>query len=131
LAWRCCSFQKAGSESKSKWKLSAIILLIWFVLNIATIIIKSYTGDASILTRYFIGVLPAFILAAAFVLSLIPNKIVRLSAVGILVAFSLYNLIVDKIITIPLTRHSTTSLRQKSYGSIQTITKSFLLTDGC
>lgn len=89
--------KKQDSESKSKWKLSAIILLIWFVLNIATIIIKSYTGDASlILTRYFIGVLPAFILAAAFVLSLIPNKIVRLSAVGILVAFSLYNLIVDK-----------------------------------
>jgi hypothetical protein len=72
-----------------------IILLIWFVLNIATIIVKSLPAMLPDFNPLLYWYTPAFILAAAFVLSLIPIKIVRLSAVGILVAFS-YNLIVDR-----------------------------------
>ena len=82
-------------ETKNKLMFGILILSIWFVMNIATIIVRSYTSEASlILTRYFAGVLPAFIIAAAFVLSLIPNKIIRISVVAVFVLFSMYNIIV-------------------------------------
>jgi hypothetical protein len=71
--------------------------VIWLTFYISTIIIKSFTGDASIiLARYFIGVLPAFIIISAFVLSLIKNKFMRFSLITFIVLFSGYNIFIKR-----------------------------------
>ena len=89
--------EREVKNTNEKVKLSFVVILIWLFVNIGAIIIKSYTGDASlILSRYFIGVLPLLILISGYVLSLIPNKIVRNSTIGLIILYSLYNIFITK-----------------------------------
>ncbi len=86
---------RRANGAGNRLKFAVVLLGIWFVINIGTIIVKSYTDEASlILARYFIGMLSAFILAAAYVLSLIANRMAVMGAVVLLSVFSLYNMIV-------------------------------------
>lgn len=82
------------TDEQKKLKTGIILLSVWFLINIGVIIIKSYTGISIILSRYFIGVLPAFILSAALVLALISNKIIRYIVVFSVLVFSLYNIFI-------------------------------------
>lgn len=77
---------------QEKTKLSFIIFSIWLIVNIGVIIVKSYLDISMILARYFIGVLPAFILINAIVYAQIKNKIARYILLGLVVVFSLYTI---------------------------------------
>lgn len=91
------SFNKVKNNSKIEDDYNFIILMVWLTLCISTIIIKSYVGDASlILSRYFIGVLPAFIIISAFVLSLIKSKIIRGSIIAFILLFSSYTIFIKR-----------------------------------
>lgn len=85
-----------NEEERKLNKIWILMFLIWIIVNVGVIIIKSYIGISIILNRYFIGFLPLFFISLAYVLDLIKNKL----AVKILVAcfafYSLYFIIVEK-----------------------------------
>jgi uncharacterized membrane protein len=77
--------------------ISYIILLIWLLMNCTTIIIRSYTSDASlILARYFLGVLPALIITASYTISLISNKVFTYSFLGLVTLVSLHTIFIER-----------------------------------
>lgn len=93
------AFYIAGTvrEKKKEEKRFRIVILFlvffWLTLTAGVIIAKSFLGDVSlILNRYFIGVLAAFIVTAAYSLSLLRNRIaILVCAIGIS-AYSVYTL---------------------------------------
>lgn len=76
---------------------SYIILLTWLIINCTTIIVRSYTSDASlILARYFLGVLPALIIISSYTISLISNKVLMYSFLGLMTLFSLHTIFIER-----------------------------------
>ena len=72
---------------------SFTVLLVWILLEIGIIIGKSYIGESIVLHRYFIGILPAFMLFLAIGLELIKNNLIKISALVIILGFMIYNVI--------------------------------------
>ena len=68
---------------------SSLILLTWFFLPILIPILKSYTSEPMILHRYFIGLLPALIIAIAIGIDLIKSSLIKFSLVIIIFSLSL------------------------------------------
>lgn len=69
------------------------VLLMWIGVESAIIIIKSYVGESIVLSRYFIGILPAMTLFLALAVDQISNKIARTALASALCAILFYGLI--------------------------------------
>lgn len=87
---------KRKEENKVKNKYIIAIVIIWFLVNVGIILAKSYLDVSIILNRYFIGVLPLFIIALSYILGSIKNKIISYSLACFFVSFSLYFLVFTK-----------------------------------
>ncbi len=87
-----------NKNAKNNFKNRNIFLLIalWLVVNIGFIIAKSYLQVSIIQSRYFIGSLPIFIIALAYVFNSIKNKNIANFLVALVTLFSLYNLVESK-----------------------------------
>ena len=70
-----------------------ILMLSWVSINIGVIIVKSYVGVSIILSRYFIGSLPLFLMAATYIISTISIKPFKYSLLSVFVVFSLHYII--------------------------------------
>ena len=73
-----------------------IILGFWTVILIVIIYIKSYTDTSIMIARYFVSVLPVFILIVAISINLINTKIVRGFVLLTLCFFMFSNLVFAK-----------------------------------
>nr|WP_290838115.1 glycosyltransferase family 39 protein [Flavobacterium sp.] len=74
--------------------LSFFVLCSWLVVSLVISMLKSYLDVSMILSRYFINILPVFIIATAIGAARIRNAMVRNTIVGCLVVFSLIDLVV-------------------------------------
>lgn len=72
------------------------LMFSWLIINIGVIVIKSYVGISIILSRYFIGSLPLFIVSLAYSISLINLKVIKYSFVVLFAGYSLYYVIITK-----------------------------------
>jgi 4-amino-4-deoxy-L-arabinose transferase-like glycosyltransferase len=79
-----------------KLTFSYLIIFSWISFVLIIIIFKSYTGSSIFLSRYFMSLLPAFILAISIALVNIKNSQIRLSILGLLIFFMAFDLIVVK-----------------------------------
>jgi uncharacterized membrane protein len=89
-------FINKDDKNKPKNKYLHLFIIIWITMNIGLIIAKSYLQVSIIQSRYFIGSLPIFIIALAYVLSSIKSKKISYFLVVLLILFSLYNLVFSK-----------------------------------
>jgi uncharacterized membrane protein len=80
----------------NKLLLSTLIIFTWIFLPLLLPIIKSYTSEPMILSRYLIGLLPGLILALAIGIDLIKNKISKILLISVIVSFALVDLILIK-----------------------------------
>lgn len=72
------------------------LMFSWLIINIGVIVIKSYVGISIILSRYFIGALPLFIIALTYCFSLINLKGLKYGVVVLFAVYSLYYVIITK-----------------------------------
>lgn len=103
---------------KNKLVFSGLLLFTWVFFSIWIAIIKSYTSESMILDRYFIGLLPAFILAVAIGVYLIKNRIVRSLVLTVIVLFSIVDITIVKkyysTVTKPQFREITTEIKKNN-----------------
>ena len=91
------TFKIKKSENFAKLNIVFFVLMLsWFLINIVVIILKSYIDISIILSRYFIGSLPIFIIALSYLISLVNFKIIRYVIIAVLVIFPLYFIIHTK-----------------------------------
>jgi hypothetical protein len=75
---------------------SGLIIFSWLFIPLLFPIIKSYTSEPMILSRYFIAMLPGILLTLALGIDLIKNKISKILIIAVIVSFSLVDLILIK-----------------------------------
>lgn len=75
-----------GTE-RSNFLLNIIIINAWIWFEVTVILLKSYLGISITLNRYFIAILPAFILIIAVVIDFIKNNLVKKIVVLLLVTY--------------------------------------------
>lgn len=75
---------------------SSIVLFTWMFFSILLPIIKSYTSEPMITTRYFIAILPALLISISIGIQLIKNDISKALLIACIVAFSLTDLFLVK-----------------------------------
>ena len=80
----------------NKYLFSAIFIFPWIVIGLLFPLIRSYTSLPMIISRYFIGVLPAILLILAIGINAIKNKIMLVIVLTSFVAFSLTDIIFVK-----------------------------------
>lgn len=80
----------------NKLVFSYLIIFSWILFVLVIIVFKSYTGSSIFLSRYFMSLLPPFILAISIALESIKNSQIRLSILALLVFFTAFDLIVVK-----------------------------------
>lgn len=85
-----------GNGISDRFNFAALILLLWIITVFVTTLIRSYVSLPIIVSRYFICVLPAFILIIVIGLSVIKNRFLEFILIFILVLYSLINVISEK-----------------------------------
>ncbi len=80
----------------NKLFLSFFILFIWIFISIILPIIKSYTSEPMITTRYFFGILPALMIIIAIAIENIKNKVIKSAIIVLIVTVSLIDLFLIK-----------------------------------
>lgn len=88
--------KKAKDFLSDRLIFSYLIIFSWITFVLLVIIVKSYTGSSIYLSRYFISVLPPFLLAIAIAFVQIKNLIVRNSFLLLLLFFLIFDLVVVK-----------------------------------
>lgn len=96
LAFFALFFINKTAKNNFKNRNIFLFIALWLVVNIGFIIAKSYLQVSIIQSRYFIGSLPIFIIALAYVFNSIKNKNIANSLVVLVTLFSLYNLVESK-----------------------------------
>lgn len=89
---------KTTTESlrTSPLNFSFIVLFFWGVAFVGILIIKSYGETSLILDRYFITVIPVFLLVLAIGIELMKNNLLKIFLISSIFIFSLFNLIIVK-----------------------------------
>ena len=75
---------------------SFIMLFFWGVAFVSVLIMKSYGETSLILDRYFITVIPVFLLVLAIGIELIKNNILKILLITSIFIFSLFNIVIVK-----------------------------------
>lgn len=78
---------KKEQKEKNKHLLGFIIINSWIWFEVAVILIKSYFGISIALSRYFIAIVPAFILIVAVSIDFIKNNLLKQFIVLALVTY--------------------------------------------
>lgn len=95
-------YNRENSENYSinpfveKQVFSFLILFTWIFVSIIIPLIGSYINLPMIVSRYFINILPAFIILIAFGVYYIKNNVVRLSILSLLIVFSITDIVIVK-----------------------------------
>jgi uncharacterized membrane protein len=73
-----------------------LFIAFWIIINIGTIILKSYLDVSIIVNRYFIGSFPLFMITLSYCFSLMKNKYLISITIILFIVFSLYSNIIQK-----------------------------------
>jgi len=73
---------------------SYLLIFTWISFVLVIIVFKSYTGSSIFLSRYFMSILPAFILTISIALVSIKNNHIRATVLALLFFFISFDLIV-------------------------------------
>lgn len=84
------------SEEKNKYLLGFIIINVWIWFEVAVILLKSYFGISIALHRYFIAIVPAFILIIAVTIDFIKNNILKQFVVIVIVTYLIIDIFLIK-----------------------------------
>jgi Dolichyl-phosphate-mannose-protein mannosyltransferase/Ca-dependent carbohydrate-binding module xylan-binding len=68
---------KKENQEKNKYLLGFIIINVWIWFEIIVILLKSYLGISIVLHRYFIAIVPAFMLIIAVTIDFIKNDLLK------------------------------------------------------
>jgi uncharacterized membrane protein len=86
---------KTIKESLSnKLVFSYLLIFTWIGFVLVIIVFKSYTGSSIFLSRYFMSIVPAFILTISIAVVSIKNSHIRSSILGLLLFFVAFDLII-------------------------------------
>lgn len=88
--------QNPKEITSNKLVFSYLIIFSWIMFVLAIIIIKSYSGSSIFLSRYFMSIVPPFILLMSIALSNIKNIQVKASIISVVVFFLILDLFVVK-----------------------------------
>lgn len=75
---------------------SFIILFVWFISYFEVLYIKSYLSTSLVLNRYFISIIPVFIIVIAIAIYYIKNSLIKTGVILSILIISLTNLFVVK-----------------------------------
>jgi len=84
------------NPEKDQQIFSFFILFLWIIVTLLIPLILSFVNLPMIISRYFINILPAFLLLIAIGIYYIKNNIVKLSVVSLMVLFSMVDIVVVK-----------------------------------
>jgi len=105
---------------------SAIILFPWLLISIAIPLVKSYLDISIMVARYFINIVPVFILMAAIGIDSIQNKAFRQIALGAFIVTSLADIFLVKeyytAISKTQLRELTNEIRTKNTNNAKIVT---------
>ncbi|MFP9115057.1 glycosyltransferase family 39 protein [Flavobacterium sp. RHBU_3] len=94
---------RKGQEILDKTKIikdqdvfSAILLSSWFVIFVLIMLIKSYIGPSLLISRYFISIVPVFIIVVAISISNINIKFLRNGVLSVLTLLICVNIVIIK-----------------------------------
>lgn len=90
------AFSKPAKPFLSDTRNAAFVLVLWIGCGTLIPLIRSYLSVPMIVSRYMIGLLPALVLIAALGLSEVKSRLIAVSFVLMMVAFSLTQLIIVK-----------------------------------
>ena len=88
--------RKKESKERNKYLLGFIIINAWIWFEVAVILLKSYFGISIALHRYFIAIVPAFILIIAVTIDFIKNNILKQFVVLVLVTYLIIDIFLIK-----------------------------------
>ena len=88
--------KKAKEFLSNKLVFSYLITFSWIAFVLLIIVVKSYTGSSIYLSRYFMSILPPFLIIVSIALASVKNISVRLSFLALLLFFLSFDLIVVK-----------------------------------
>jgi len=80
----------------NKLTFSFIILFSWLTISLVLPLVKSYLDVPMILSRYFINILPVFVLVITIGILYIKNNIIRITLIASFLIFSLVDIFVVK-----------------------------------
>ena len=81
-----------GSLLKSNYFLTFLVINIWILFKVIVMSLKSYFGISIFLHRYFIGLIPAFMITIVCCLALLKNTKIKTYIFGAIVLFMLIHL---------------------------------------
>ncbi len=84
----------ANGIKENKMVFSFVVLFSWFFISLVLPIIKSYLDVSMILSRYFINIVPVFVIVAAIAIDRIRSRFMMQAVVAALVVISLLDLFV-------------------------------------
>lgn len=87
---------KKENQEKNKYQLGFIIINVWIWFEIAVILLKSYLGISIVLHRYFIAIVPAFMLIIAVTIDFIKNDLLKRIVIFSLVVFLIADIFLIK-----------------------------------
>ncbi len=88
--------RKKENINKDKYLLGFIIINVWIWFELAVILLKSYFGISIALHRYFIAIVPAFVLIIAVTIDFIKNRLLKELLVISLATFLLVDIFIVK-----------------------------------
>jgi hypothetical protein len=110
----------------NKLLLSAIILFPWLIISITVPLVKSYLDISIMVSRYFINIVPVFILMAAIGIDVIKSMIFRYLALALLVVISFVDIfwIKDYYAAVSKTqmRELTNAIKEKNTEEVKIVT---------
>ena len=89
-------FSKKEQKEKNKYQLGFIIINIWIWFEVVVIILKSYLGISIVLHRYFIAIVPAFVLIIAVTIDFINNDLIKKIIVFFLITYLITDIFLIK-----------------------------------
>jgi uncharacterized membrane protein len=78
---------KKTSQQRNSFIIGFIIINVWIWFEVIVILLKSYFGISIVLHRYFIAIVPAFILIIAVTIDFIKNNLLKQFVLFVLIAY--------------------------------------------
>lgn len=95
MIFKCNKINKTYSDIvANKQVFSFIVLITWIVLVLAIPIIRSYLVLPMIQSRYFVVILPAFIIIVAIAIQRIQNQKIEITIIALVSLVSIYEIVI-------------------------------------
>ncbi len=94
--WQKTKQETSDNTTTNNFTLSAFILVVWILTTLLLPLIRTYTSLPMLISRYFIGILPAVVIVISVGINQIKNKLLKNIFLSAIVLFSLTDVIIVK-----------------------------------